>query len=91
MRIWLDKVHRRAERACFETSARDNIGVSIMVEWIVSAADRAYPAVEKAKKKTFDRFSAPIEASDEHLREFLASTGNLPFDQLDDKLTARDK
>ena len=62
-----------------------------MVEWIVSAADRAYPAVEKAKKKTFDRFSAPIDASDEHLKEFLASTGNLPFDQLDGKLTTREQ
>ena len=58
----------------------ENIGVSIMVDWIVSAATRVYPAVEKAKKKTIERFSAPIEASDENLREFLASTGNLPVD-----------
>ena len=43
LRVWLEKVHRRAENACFETSAVENIGVSMMVEWIVKAALRAYP------------------------------------------------
>ena len=49
LRLWLDKVHKRAEHACFETSAKENIGISPMVEWVVKAALRAYPDIEKAR------------------------------------------
>lgn len=69
----------------------DNIGVSIMVDWMVGAASRAYPAVEKAKAKTIERFSAPIDASAENLKEYLASTGNLPLDMFNEKLRAKDQ
>ena len=56
VRLWLSKVHRRADNACFETSARENIGVSMMVDWIVRSALRVHPAVEKAKTKQCERF-----------------------------------
>jgi len=46
---WLSRVHRKAENACFETSAKENIGVSIMMDWIVRAALRVHPKVEKSK------------------------------------------
>lgn len=68
LRLWLSKVHHRAENDCFETSAVENIGVSMMVEWIVKAALRVYPEVEKAKAKRINRFTAPVEASDESLK-----------------------
>ena len=86
LRIWLAKVHRRSENACLETSAVDNIGVSIMVEWIVGAATRAYPAVEQSKVKSIERFSAPLEASDKNLLSYLAGSGNLPVDTFDEEL-----
>ena len=64
----------------------DNIGVSIMVEWIVGAATRAYPAVEQSKVKSIERFSAPLEASDKNLLSYLAGSGNLPVDTFDEEL-----
>lgn len=62
-----------------------------MVEWIVNAAVRAHPAVEKAKKRTCERFSLPLEATDERLKEFLAGTGSLPAEYFegDDRLMAK--
>ena len=57
----------------------------MMVEWIVKASLRAYPDVEKAKIKAVKRFSAPIEANDEHLRQFLISTGKIPFEDVEDE------
>ena len=86
LRTWLGKMHRKCENAVFETSAVENIGVSMMVEWIVKAALRAYPAVEKSKsKKVQNRFTQPIESSDPALKKFLASTGNIPFGDMDDE------
>ena len=83
LRLWLEKVHRRADQACFETSAKENIGISMMVEWVVKAALRVYPEIEKAKTKHIDRFKngqGTMQASIDNLREFLANTGNLPDD-----------
>jgi hypothetical protein len=48
---WLEKVHKRAENACFETSSTEKLGISIMMDWIVRAALRAHPKVEKLKQK----------------------------------------
>ena len=90
VRLWLAKVHRRAENGCFETSARENIGVSIMVDWMVKAALRVYPSVEKAKEKKINRFSAPMEANANNLKEFLGNTGKLPFDQMDEAQQAEE-
>ena len=51
VREWLAKVHRRAENNCFETSAVDNIGISVMIDWLVKAVVQNYEKVEKAKVK----------------------------------------
>ena len=42
LRAWLAKVHKRADNACFEISAKENIGISIMMDWVVKAALRAH-------------------------------------------------
>ena len=91
LRLWLKKVHRRASNACFETSSVENIGIPMMVDWIVREALRVYPDVEREKRRDIERFSGPVEASDENLKAFLASTGNLPEDgEWSDELIARD-
>ena len=43
LRPWLESTHKRAEQACFESSAYSNIGVSIVIEWITRAALRVHP------------------------------------------------
>jgi len=57
VRPWLEKVHKRAENACFESSAYSNIGISMVVEWMVRAANRVYPAIEAAKPQKVLRFN----------------------------------
>lgn len=76
LRAWLTKVHKRADNACFEISARENIGIAMMIDWVVKAALRAHPLVEKAKKKQADRFSSNGNAN--NLNKFLAGTGEIP-------------
>ena len=64
VQTWLQSVHKRAENASFEVSARQNIGVSMMIEWIVKGALRNYQVVERSKYKKCARFSdkSPIQA-----------------------------
>ena len=64
----------------------------MMVDWIVREALRVYPDVEREKKKEIERFSGPIEASDENLKAFLMSTGNLPLDgEFSEEIKAKDR
>lgn len=80
LRAWLAKVHKRADNACFEISARENIGIAMMMDWVVRAALRVHPQVEDAKKKEIDRFNS--EGNADNLNQFLAGTGDFP--NLDD-------
>ena len=54
--MWLKNVHRHGEFESFEVSAKENIGVSIMIEWIVKAAQRIYPVIQKMRTKKANRF-----------------------------------
>ena len=53
---WVKSVHKRAESCVLEVSSKENIGVSIMVDWVVREALRVYPSVEKKKYRKAARW-----------------------------------
>ena len=62
LRPWLENTHKRAQNACFESSAFSNIGVSIVVEWITRAALRVHPQVEATRPQKVLRFTMDKQA-----------------------------
>jgi len=90
VRPWLAKVHRRAENACFESSAFKNVGVSGVVDWIVRSALRVYPEVELSKPHKVLRFKSGKEAipMSDKMKVMLAKAGHFNEDEVDEKVVA---
>ena len=90
LRPWLKKVHKKAESACFESSAFENIGVSMVVEWMAREAIRVYPAVEATKPSKalrFDMSNQKVQMQGS-MKVLLAKAGLIDADEDDEEVMA---
>mmetsp|Transcript_1545 Transcript_1545/g.2128 ORF Transcript_1545/g.2128 Transcript_1545/m.2128 type:complete len:200 (+) Transcript_1545:326-925(+) len=90
LRPWLKKTHKRAENACFECSSFQNIGVSILVEWMTRSALRIYHEIEATKPYFVPRFTSGNQAPafKGNMKVLLARAGHIDIDDEDEDVQA---